>query len=189
MPVTARTTTPAAPASPIPIPPSLAPMTMKRRTMRRWNQITGLPPVVRTKFYREAAHPAPHGRPLRSAAAEENAECDAPPILRAAHLLRWRWPARIRPILEANRNEPDRSAGATRGGCTRTCSASELRVEILGDQSVRWMMVACRQRSATVSARRVLSLSLLPRIVRASPRNGRCSTSSPPQARAGLRRH
>lgn len=38
-PVATRMTTPAPPASPIPIPPNLAPMTMKRRAMSRWNQI------------------------------------------------------------------------------------------------------------------------------------------------------
>ena len=40
-PLRARTRTPAAPASPMPMPPRRAPMTMNARTTRRWNQITG----------------------------------------------------------------------------------------------------------------------------------------------------
>ena len=40
-PVAARTMTPAAPASPTPMPPRRAPMTMKMRTTSRWNQIKG----------------------------------------------------------------------------------------------------------------------------------------------------
>ena len=52
-PVTARTMTPAAPARPMPMPPSLAPTIMNSRTMSRWNQIMdGLPPLRGTAIAR-----------------------------------------------------------------------------------------------------------------------------------------